>query len=703
MDFLFFDFEYVNSQEKNLDVICCAVSENGGPIESYWLHDGSDNQRLIDRLSSFNGYLVSYNVAAEARGLIALGLDPLNFKWLDLMVEWKLLQNHTDEFNYGCYFDKWGNKRFSDPGVRDSEMKRVNQTDPTPIGRGLTDCVGRLLEINLDKTYKAGTIDLILTRNRDAIYEGKKFDDVEKQQILEYCESDIHHLENLLSAIIKHELRLFGLSLDSELLPAMMERARFNVCMALLEMEGFPMDMKKINNLTKNYAEISENCYKAVNEIYPIFVQTVKADIKAGFKKQVISHIDKNLPDWPRTTTGKPELKASTIGQNYDKLPKLWLGPLFKGKWTKKVARIVEMIDSKGIAWPRTEKGAYKLDEKTLKEHSYIPEIEILRENLKILTQIRWFRPKAIPELEAKIGVDNQLRPYFNPFGAQSGRSQPPAKSYPFLWSSWLRCAVRAKPGMTMISADFASQEFIVAAALSNDDSMIKAYDSKDPYLYFAKLAGAVPWDGTKQEYGKERDLFKAIVLGLQYGLGVKKLSIQLTHQMKREVTWQETNELVNKHKQAFPTFWNWAADIDYHYFERNNPIIMGHNMSDLYSEESKGDLWCVGIDNPNPLSIKNVPVQGISASIMRRAVIKFCERKVPIFSTLHDGFYFHVPTEEVDKWIKAIEECCSEACMEIIGRDIRLDIELYGHDDLYVPAKGKKLFEKFKSYILAE
>lgn len=39
---------------------------------------------------------------------------------------------------------------------------------------------------------------------------------------------------------------------------------------------------------------------------------------------------------------------------------------------------------------------------------------------------------------------------------------------------------------------------------------MLKAYHSGDPYLYFAKLAGAVPKDGTKEEYSRERNLFKS-------------------------------------------------------------------------------------------------------------------------------------------------------------------------------------------------
>jgi hypothetical protein len=42
---------------------------------------------------------------------------------------------------------------------------------------------------------------------------------------------------------------------------------------------------------------------------------------------------------------------------------------------------------------------------------------------------------------------------------------------------------------------------------------MLAAYESGDPYLAFAKQAGAVPHDATKQSHPAQRELFKACVL----------------------------------------------------------------------------------------------------------------------------------------------------------------------------------------------
>jgi DNA polymerase I-like protein with 3'-5' exonuclease and polymerase domains len=678
--------------------------ENTGPIETYWTLEDEGKQSLMSRLEGFSGYLVSYNVAAEARALLSLGVDPLQFKWIDLMVEWKAIQNCNDEYLYGRYFDKWGKVRYSDPGERNEKLERINQKDKTVIGVGLADAVGRLLGVDLGKVYKGDSIGLILSRADGAEKAGIPYAEDEKTRILEYCASDIKYLRDLWANMLAIETKLWNLPIESKLLPAIVSRAEYNVCMAYLEQEGFPIDHNILENLTKNYSKIAEDCYKTVNDTYHIFDQTVKCAVKEEHKAE-FKHYVTSLNWWPKTPSGKPDMKASTIGKNYDRLPKEWLGPLFKGKWTKKAKNVEALIEDKAgnLSWPKTDAGAYKTDEKTLKEFSFIPEIETLRKNVKILTQIKWFRPAAAPDLYAKIGNDGNIRPYYNPYGAQSGRNQPPAKSYPLLWSSWLRCIVRPKPGYSMITADFGSQEFIVAAALANDKNMEDAYDSGDPYLAFGKLAGAIPENGTKDTHEKERTMFKSTVLGLQYGMGAKKLQAKLSADMGETIDIKRTYSLINMHKKAFKTMWEWLEDVNHHYFTARKPLILGHNMADRYSEESSGDLWPVNLDNPSALSIKNVPVQGVSASILRESVKLACRKGLPMFAPLHDAVYLQCRDEDVEEVSKILTECMDEASIKLIGRKIRIDLDVYPHDKLYVPKKGKKEFDRLKHFVLDE
>jgi hypothetical protein len=105
------------------------------------------------------------------------------------------------------------------------------------------------------------------------------------------------------------------------------------------------------------------------------------------------------------------------------------------------------------------------------------------------------------------------LRPYFNPFGTQSGRNAPPAKTFVLAMSAWLRAIVSAYPGNAITGRDWSSQEFAIAAAMSQDAAMLDAYNSGDPYMDFAKRSGAVPPNATRATHEAERDLFKATCL----------------------------------------------------------------------------------------------------------------------------------------------------------------------------------------------
>ena len=61
---------------------------------------------------------------------------------------------------------------------------------------------------------------------------------------------------------------------------------------------------------------------------------------------------------------------------------------------------------------------------------------------------------------------------------------------------------------------------------------MMEAYSSGDPYLAFAKQASAVPQNATKTSHPVERDLFKACVLAVQYGMGEKSLALRINRPM---------------------------------------------------------------------------------------------------------------------------------------------------------------------------
>jgi hypothetical protein len=90
------------------------------------------------------------------------------------------------------------------------------------------------------------------------------------------------------------------------------------------------------------------------------------------------------------------------------------------------------------------------------------------------------------------VGRDGRNRTILSAFRSRTGRNQPSNSRYIFGPSVWLRGLIAPPPGHGVAYVDWSQQEFGIAAALSGDLAMQAAYLSGDPYLAFAKQAGAV-------------------------------------------------------------------------------------------------------------------------------------------------------------------------------------------------------------------
>ncbi len=123
------------------------------------------------------------------------------------------------------------------------------------------------------------------------------------------------------------------------------------------------------------------------------------------------------------------------------------------------------------------------------------------------------------------VGDDGRNRCLLSPFRAKTSRNQPSNAKFIFGPASWIRHLIKPAGGMAVAYIDWSQQEFGIAAALSGDERMKIAYTSGDPYLAFAKQAGAVPQDATKKSHESEREKFKACVLATQYGMGELSLA----------------------------------------------------------------------------------------------------------------------------------------------------------------------------------
>lgn len=203
-----------------------------------------------------------------------------------------------------------------------------------------------------------------------------------------------------------------------------------------------------------------------------------------------------------------------------------------------KADRFAEYLVQQDIPWPRLASGQLDLKDDTFRDmaRSY-PQLAALRELRVALSQMRL--------AELAVGDDGRNRCLLSAFRARTGRNQPSNSRFIFGPAVWLRGLIKPKPRHGIAYVDWSQQEFGIAAALSGDPLMQQAYLSGDPYLAFAKQAGAVPDDATKTSHKAEREQFKACVLAVQYGMGAESLAQRIGQPVIR------AKELLRLHRET--------------------------------------------------------------------------------------------------------------------------------------------------------
>ena len=210
-----------------------------------------------------------------------------------------------------------------------------------------------------------------------------------------------------------------------------------------------------------------------------------------------------------------------------------------------------QWLAANGIPWPTTDTGQLKLDDDTFREMAKAhPKVSPMRELRSALSEMRLS--------DLAVGSDGRNRTILSAFQSRTGRCQPSNTKYIFGPSVWLRGLIKPPEGWGVAYLDWSQQEFAIAAVLSGDEAMQAAYLSGDPYLEFAKQAGLVPADATKQTHGAMRELCKQCVLGVAYGMEAKSLAQRIG---QPEIV---ARDLLRAHRETYRKFWAWSdANVD--------------------------------------------------------------------------------------------------------------------------------------------
>jgi hypothetical protein len=285
---------------------------------------------------------------------------------------------------------------------------------------------------------------------------------------------------------------------------------------------------------------------------------------------------------------------------------------------------------------------------------------------------------------DLQVGQDGRNRTILSAFRSRTGRNQPGSTKYIFGPSVWLRSLIKPPPGYGVAYIDWSQQEFGIAAALSGDPAMMAAYNSADPYLEFAKQAGAVPADATKQSHGPKRELFKQCVLAVQYGMEYESLADRIG---------QPTivaRGLLQAHRETYRPFWRWSdAVVDHAMIHNSLHTVFG---------------WRLHIgEQSNPRSLRNFPMQANGAEMLRLACCLATERGIEVCAPVHDAVMICAPLNQLDRAITGMRAAMADASKIVLdGFELRTDASRVIYPNRYQDERGTVMWNRVMKLITA-
>ena len=616
--YCYIDTEFYNTNEEYVTPVCSSVFV-AGQLQSFVNRTKKDSDSVASFLRQLHadGYVFrAYAVEAECRYMQSIGIDPLRegFRFHDLYVMYRLLSNRFDDIQYGKHLVD-GKVKFlkKPPSKWDKEALEEDEDEDDSYSSG-----AKMQYSLASATYKfcnviRDTADKENARNR--IIAGGPFTEEELAWIVNYCEADTKFLPDLAAKMFATYRETIPDASESNI----EKLSHYSVCTAEMVRLGYPVQEKWLSKITDN-----------------------------------ISYLTMEL-QWEVLN------KAKELGMDF--IPLTWNKK--EKKFSENQGLIKSYIASEYPNHEKTDKGNVALSEEALwnlRTPEGLPKkfIDYFNDYRWLGKTLRSFRPgKNKKGMKDFIGSDGRARAHFGIFGAQTSRSQPGSSGFIFLKAAAMRHLVHPKEGKMLVGIDYASQEFLINAILANDENMLAAYKSGDPYVFLAKKMDTMPAHGTKDTHKAQRNEAKELELGLSYGMGAGGVA------RRAGVTEQRAKFLIDLRAGIYQTLTWYRNDLRSRY--REGCVL------------TLPDGWAHGPGNLNELSMMNFPTQGHGAVVMREAVELSYKKNIAVIQTLHDALYAefdHGDWEAVDIFV----DCMLQAFKNVMGPyDIRVDTHAWG------------------------
>jgi DNA polymerase I-like protein with 3'-5' exonuclease and polymerase domains len=326
----------------------------------------------------------------------------------------------------------------------------------------------------------------------------------------------------------------------------------------------------------------------------------------------------------------------------------------------------------------KTDTGAFSTDAEVLEslKHPITEAILDLRKKVKL-------SQTYLKNIREGVDKDNRLRSSFNVTGTTSGRLSSSGilnyQNLPRDKDAGIKKVFKARPGYTIIQADLGTAEVYIAAALSNDKFLQRAFiENMDFHSYVAKNMFKLSCEvkEVKELHPDERQWAKAITFGILYGAGPSKIS------ETANVSMEEAKDFIQKYFKEASALKRWIdtclSMINSNYFiysafgrKRRLPEAKAENRATATHAARSG---------------LNFLVQSVASDVNLLGLIDTIDwieknnlkDKIVVFATVHDSVVAEVADDMVDEYVRQLRNNLQkDRGVNIAGCSIIVDIEV--------------------------
>jgi DNA polymerase I len=325
-------------------------------------------------------------------------------------------------------------------------------------------------------------------------------------------------------------------------------------------------------------------------------------------------------------------------------------------------AQVTDALKNLGVPVPETTRGwqlqplaaEYPVVEKLLEYRSVAKALTSFGENI-----LEFIKPQT-----GRIHAD------FRQIGAPTGRfscSKPNVQQIPH-GEEYRRC-FRAGDGRKLIIADYSQIELRILAEFSGDRNFIEAFESGADFhaAAAAQVFNVKPEDVTADQ----RTFAKRLNFGVVYGIGAQRFALMT------DATQSEAENIMRRYFATYRGLDEWLRKAgNQAVTERISRTASGRMMRYRFDEDDRQKIASARRNG------KNMPIQGSSADILKRALRLLYEEfegtSARLVNIVHDEIIVEADAEEAEEAARKLESAMIRAAEEYISKvPVKVDVKI--------------------------